>query len=77
MAKTVYDGFQAYLTRLSPTVAEVDARKSHRRKIEQALTAEFSGFNELSIIGSHTRDSAIHVWSDVDYFAKLGKVDIK
>lgn len=76
MAKTVYDGFQAYLTRLAPTETEVDKRKSHKKTIEQALTAEFSGFNDLSIMGSHTRDSAIQVWSDVDYFAKLGKEDV-
>lgn len=76
MAKTVYEGFQEYLERLAPSSTEVDRRKSHKKTIEQALTAEFSAFNELLIMGSHTRDTAIHVWSDVDYFAKLGKDDV-
>lgn len=73
----VSEGFQEYLARLAPSDAEVEKRKSHRKTIEQALTAEFGGFNELLVIGSHTRESAIQVRSDVDYFAKLGKSDIE
>jgi SMODS domain-containing protein len=76
MAKTVYDGFQEYLTRLAPSDTEVDKRKSHKKTIEQALMSEFGAFNELLVMGSHTRESAIHVRSDVDYFAKLGKDDV-
>jgi hypothetical protein len=76
MAKTVYEGFQAYLARLSPSSIEVDNRKGHKRTIEQALAAEFGAFNELLIMGSHTRDTAVHAWSDVDYFAKLGIGDV-
>jgi len=76
MAKTVYDGFQEYLTRLEPSLTEVDRRKSHRRTIEQAMTDEFRGFNELLVIGSHTRGTAVRLNSDVDYFAKLAGADV-
>lgn len=76
MAKSVYEGIQAYLERLEPSSLEVDKRKSHRRTIEQAMVGEFSGFNELLVMGSHTRETAIHVRSDVDYFAKLGVGDV-
>lgn len=76
MARSVLEGFQAYLSRLEPSMAEVEKRKAHRRTIEQAMTAEFANFNELLTIGSHTRQSAIHLASDVDYFAKLGIGDV-
>jgi hypothetical protein len=76
MSRSVFEGIQAYLTKLAPSEAEVDQRKAHRRTIQQALEGEFNRFNELLVIGSHTRDSAIHVRSDVDYFAKLGVADV-
>ncbi len=52
------------------------ARQSHKRTIEQAVAAEFENYNSLTIIGSHTRDTAIHELSDVDYFAMLGVKDV-
>jgi len=76
MAKSVHEGIQEYLGRLQPSPVEVENRKSHKRTIEQAMTAEFKGFNEVLVIGSHTRDTAIHIYSDVDYFAKLGIDDV-
>ncbi len=76
MAKSVYEGMQEYLARLEPSSAEVEKRKSHRRTIEQGLIGEFPGFNELLVMGSHTRDTAVHINSDVDYFAKVGKDDV-
>ncbi len=76
MPKSVYEGFQEYLSRLEPKASEVDKRKAHKKTVEQAIAAEFPGYTELTIIGSHTRETAIHLWSDVDYFAKLGVSDV-
>jgi hypothetical protein len=76
MARTVYDGFQKLLVDLEPDQREVTARLSHRRTIEQGLRAEFSSFNKVEVIGSHTRGSAITTLSDVDYLAVLGKDDV-
>jgi hypothetical protein len=76
MAKTVYEGIQEYLARLQPSNTEVEKRKSHKKTVEQALTGEFMNFNEVLIIGSHTRDTAIHIRSDVDYLGKLGIDDV-
>jgi hypothetical protein len=76
MAKSVAEGIQTYLEWLQPSTAEVEKRKSHKKTIEQALSAEFKGFNEVLVIGSHTRDTAIHLKSDVDYFGKLGIGDV-
>jgi hypothetical protein len=61
---------------LEPSAAEIAGRKSHKATIEQAIRGEFSGYNSLLIIGSHTRETAVQAWSDVDYFAKLGKSDV-
>ncbi len=74
--RSVYDGFQQYFQWLEPTSTELANRKSHKKTIEQALLAEFPKFNDLLIIGSHTRGSAINLHSDVDYFAMLGKDDV-
>jgi hypothetical protein len=76
MGKSVYEGIQQYLTWIEPSPSEVERRKSHKRTIIQALAAEFKHFNEALIIGSHTRDTAIHLKSDVDYFGKLGVGDV-
>lgn len=76
MPKTVPQGIQEYLNRIEPSSTEVDKRKSHRRTVEQALGVEFKGFNRVEVIGSHTRDTAVHVNSDVDYFAMLGIDDV-
>jgi hypothetical protein len=76
MAKTVAEGIQTLLGWLEPSPTEVVERKSHKKTIEQAVEGEFKSFNSLLIIGSHTRDTAIHIRSDVDYFAKLGISDV-
>jgi SMODS domain-containing protein len=76
MAKTVAEGIQTYLDWLQPSTTEVEQRKSHKKTVEQALAGEFKNFNEVLIIGSHTRDTAIHIRSDVDYFGKLGIGDV-
>jgi hypothetical protein len=76
MAKSVYDGIQEYLGWLQPSPTEVEKRKSHKKTIEHALSAEFKKFNAVLVIGSHTRDTAIHIRSDVDYFGKLGIDDV-
>jgi hypothetical protein len=76
MPRTVSEGFTELLARIEPNPREVIARSSHRRSIEQALDAWFKKFNRLTVIGSHTRETAIRYHSDVDYLAVLGKVDV-
>nr|BDT31636.1 nucleotidyltransferase [Myxococcus sp. MH1] len=70
------DAFAELLTRLEPNTGEVNALRSHKRSIEQALGDAFSGFQRLEVMGSHTRDSAIRYFSDVDYLAVLGRQDV-
>lgn len=74
--RTVADGFARLLERVQPLDSEVNALKAHRSTIEQGLRAEFGNFNRLTVIGSHTRGSAIKVVSDVDYLAVVGRADV-
>ena len=76
MAASISDSFSTLLRRLPPVASEVRARHSHATTIRQAVRCEFSAFNRLEVFGSHTRDTAVHIWSDVDYLAVLGKDDI-
>lgn len=77
MPRTVADGITLLLQWNAPVAAEVAAARSHARTIEQGLRAEFPSFNRLEIMGSHTRDTAIHLFSDVDYLAVLGVADVR
>lgn len=77
MARRVYDGFQDLLGWLEPSPREVAQRTSHKTTIEQAMRSEFPSFHSIQIIGSHTRGTAVRDWSDVDYFAKVGRDDVK
>lgn len=75
MGNTVHDGFSALLVRTEPTEPEDTARLTHRATIKQGLSTAFD-VNRVEVIGSHTRGSAIHVWSDVDYLAVLSRDDV-
>jgi hypothetical protein len=74
--RSVADGFTKLLERVQPLESEVGALKAHRSTIEQGLRAEFANFNRLTVIGSHTRGSAIKQVSDVDYLAVVGRDEV-
>lgn len=76
MARDIPQAFKLLLSRLAPTAPEDGARLRHARTIKQGLVAQFSSVNKVEVIGSHTRESAIHVHSDVDYLAVLSKADV-
>jgi hypothetical protein len=76
MAKTVGEAMRQYLDWLEPSATEVESKKSHRRTVEQALSSQFRRVNEVRVIGSHTRDTAINIWSDVDYLGMVSNEDV-
>ena len=76
MSSAISEAFRTLLQRIEPVGTEVRARQSHAATIRQAVRREFPAFNRLEVFGSHTRDTAIHIWSDVDYLAVLGKDDV-
>ena len=73
---SVAQAFQDVLGAIEPLDSEVEALRSHRKTIRQAMRGEFAGFNRVEPIGSHTRGTAIRRHSDVDYLAVLGKSDV-
>lgn len=73
---SIAEAFQDLLRALEPLESEVNALRSHRKTIEQALRGEFAGFNRVEPMGSHTHRTAIRRHSDVDYLAVLGKADV-
>jgi hypothetical protein len=75
MANQIYNAMTTLLSRIEPLPTEQDRRASHKRTIEQGLAAEFSSAN-LKIMGSHTRDTAIRHWSDIDYLAVLPRNEV-
>lgn len=76
MARTVSEAFRLLLSQVEPTAPEDSARRTHARTIKQGLELEFNSVSKVELIGSHTRDSAIHLHSDVDYLAVLSKADV-
>ena len=76
MSAAISDSFATLLRRIQPVASEVRARHSHAGTIRQAVRGEFSAFNRLEVFGSHTRDTAVHIWSDVDYLAVLEQLDV-
>jgi len=75
LAQNIPQTFKLYLSRLAPTTPEDDARLRHGRTIKQGLASAFASVSKVEVIGSHARDSAIHLHSDVDYLAVLSKAD--
>lgn len=76
MTNELINRFSRVLERIAPHDSEVDALKAHKNTIEAALAREFEHYNRVEVIGSHTRDTAIRSYSDVDYLAVLGKNDV-
>jgi hypothetical protein len=71
MARSVADGFDTFLSRLTPTKAQREAGASHRASVKGALESrlEVSRFRET---GSFSHGTGIRGHSDVDLLISLG-----
>lgn len=76
MPKTVEQGFQAFLSTLTPTAGESSAAASHRAAIEACLRANFS-LRRFFRTGSFGNGTSISGYSDVDYFASIPSETLK
>src|SRR6185295_4832232 len=76
MARSIHEAFKHLLLMIEPTAPEDAARRTHARTILQGLEGEFEKVSKVEVIGSHTRDTALHLFSDVDYLAVLSKSDV-
>lgn len=79
-ADAARDGISALFTELlasiQPTDADFGRAQSHANSIETALRESFS-VNRLSVVGSHSRGTAVRASSDVDYFAVVARDDVR
>jgi hypothetical protein len=70
MAKTIEQGFNEFLTRLTPSATETEASKSHRASIKSCLENNW-GMTNFFRTGSFGNGTNIKGYSDVDYFAVI------
>jgi hypothetical protein len=72
MPRTIDEGFQDFLPKLTPSGAESNAAKSHRASISTRLKQDF-GLQRFVRIGSFGNGTSISGYSDVDYLASLSR----
>lgn len=68
MAKTLNEGFNAFIGRLSPLESEHDKAKRHKDSIKSCLFNNFSCY-EFNETGSFGNGTGVRHYSDTDYFA--------
>jgi predicted nucleotidyltransferase len=71
MARSVNEGFEAFLTRLVPTEAHRAAGASHRASVKSALEAKLSVSNFFET-GSYSHGTGVRGFSDIDVLVSLG-----
>ena len=70
MPRTINEGFQDFLKKLTPSDYESDAAKGHRSSIEQCIKSNFV-LQRFWRTGSFGNGTSISGYSDVDYMASL------
>jgi len=75
MPRTIDEGFNDFLSQLTPSATESQAAKSHRASIEQCLSSNF-GLDRFARIGSFGNGTSISGYSDVDYLACMPRDEL-
>jgi len=70
MAKTIEQGFNEFLTKLTPSATETEAARNHRASIKSCLESNW-GMTNFFRTGSFGNGTSIKGFSDVDYFAVI------
>lgn len=68
--------FQTLLSGIEPLPTEVSAAHKHADSVKARLAKSFA-LKKFVVIGSHARGTAIRAYSDVDYFAVIGRDDVR
>lgn len=76
MPRTINEGFQDFLKKLTPSEYETDAAKLHRASIERCIRSNF-GLSRFWRTGSFGNGTSISGHSDVDYMASIPKNSLK
>jgi hypothetical protein len=71
MARTVSEGFEEFLKRLTPTQAQRDAGAAHRASVKGALEANLT-VNNFFETGSFSHGTGVRHHSDIDALVSLG-----
>lgn len=71
MPRTADQGFQDFLSKLTPSGTESQAAANHRYSIETRLKLDFGSVRRFTRIGSFGNGTSISGYSDVDYLACL------
>jgi tRNA nucleotidyltransferase (CCA-adding enzyme) len=69
MPRTVDQGFEDFLEKLTPTSWESNAAQDHRKSIKTRLEQDFGYLKRFVRIGSVGNGTSISKYSDVDYLA--------
>jgi hypothetical protein len=70
MPRTVLEGFNDFLAKLTPSTTESDKARDHRSSIEACLKSNF-GLKRFLRIGSFGNGTSVSGFSDVDYLAEI------
>lgn len=70
MTRTASQGFNKFLSNITPSAAERSKASSHRAAIEAKLDAKF-GIYRMFETGSFKHGTGVSIYSDVDYFVSL------
>lgn len=68
--------FQTLITRLTPSPTELTRAKGHAESVRSRLQSSFN-LKKFLVVGSHSRDTAIRWYSDVDHFAVFSRDDFR
>lgn len=70
MAKTIGEGFDALINKLSPLLTEHEKSTKHKGSVDSCLTNSFD-CSKLIEIGSFGNGTGVRHYSDTDYFAVI------
>jgi len=71
MARSVNEGFEEFLKRLTPTQAQRDAGASHRATVKSALESKLT-VNNFFETGSFSHGTGVRGHSDIDVLVSIG-----
>lgn len=73
---SISDSFSKILSRIQPAEIELNRAGGHASTIKSRLEKYFD-LRKFELIGSHSRNSAVKGWSDVDFFALFSRDDMR
>jgi len=73
---SIPESFQSLVSRIAPLQRELDEAKGHADSIRARLQKSFN-LKKFVVVGSHSRETAIRRYSDVDHFAVFSRDEFR